>query len=56
MDPNATLKRMLYLAAVLQDQGDLDPEIGAELATLVQSMNDWLARGGFLPAAWAIGR
>jgi hypothetical protein len=56
MDPNETLKRMLYLAAVLQDQGDPDPEIGAELATLVQAMNDWLSRGGFLPAAWAMGR
>lgn len=30
MDPNATLDRMLYLAAILQDQGDPDPETGAE--------------------------
>ena len=56
MDPNATLKQMLHLAAILQDQGDPDPEIAAELATLVQAMNDWLARGGFLPAAWETGR
>lgn len=56
MDPNATLDRMLSLAALLQDQDDPDPETGAELATLVLAMNDWIARGGFLPAAWAIGR
>lgn len=56
MDPNATLKQMLYLAAVIQDTSDPDPADAAELGALVQAMNDWLARGGFLPAAWAIGR
>ena len=53
MDPNETLKQMLeqtrLVIAVSDDVNAL------KLADYVNAMNEWLSKGGFLPAAWVAG-
>lgn len=60
MDPDANLERLLELARAL---ADLDPvesseetEQAIELAHTVIALHDWLAKGGFLPKDWDLGR
>lgn len=58
VDPNELLKQLRGLAA--ETMADLDdPEIAedvsggeAAMATKFLELDDWLARGGFLPLAW----
>lgn len=50
MDPNANLARIREL---LNNSGDSTSDDVEELEMLVRSMDEWLSRGGFLPAAWA---
>lgn len=56
MDPNANLKEQQELAAVLlecQYEAWADVEVGAlRLAELVQALDEWIKKGGALPAAW----
>ena len=60
MDPNAALAEMLDLAR--SHQAELDDESGnnhadtGRLADLVVGLHEWIASGGFLPAAWNAGR
>lgn len=61
MDPNAALAEIVQLAnAVLDDEAITYPDnLGADataLATAVQELHTWLSAGGFLPAAWSVGR
>lgn len=50
MDPNETLARIRVLCTA--DGAWLDPE-ASELSELVEVLDEWLTRGGFLPSAWA---
>lgn len=59
MDPNANLKEQLELATEIQgivDQSYADTvttaDKGIRLAELVLALNEWISKGGFLPAEW----
>ena len=55
MDPNETLRRMRELAAEIPklDMESLaDHWKATELAELVEALDNWITKGGFLPAAW----
>jgi hypothetical protein len=52
MDPEANLRRQLAIArAAVYAEAD-DPTL-VELAELVLALDEWIARGGFLPPRWA---
>lgn len=63
MDPNANLSEQLTLARCILDANgssrqyhlqtgrDLDEDV-VQLAELVQALNGWITKGGFLPSAW----
>lgn len=55
MDPNETL-RLLRLT-IAQMRVDENPDIrkahAAEVAEYFEALDEWLSRGGFLPAAWS---
>lgn len=67
MDPDVTLRRLRELAGEIEAIADKPTEAGAahaaaqsslaslsaELAELFDALDDWILRGGFLPAAWA---
>jgi hypothetical protein len=55
MDPNATLARIRALVAQARDRGPLDGDDAEELAALVEALDEWLTRGGFLPVDWQSG-
>ncbi len=66
MDPNANLREQLQLARDIQttwdhcgEDGNLSLEqinhvadAANRLAELVLALNEWIARGGFLPDQW----
>lgn len=59
MDPNANLTEQLALAAAFlraadDDEPDQSPDMddARRLAELVLALDEWLRRGGFLPADW----
>lgn len=60
MDPNANLAEIReHAAAIISALDSDDREVGFDfvlsaetLATLVQSLDEWITRGGFLPTAW----
>jgi len=55
MDPNANLREQLSLARYILAEKS-DNTIGAvRLAELVEALDDWIARGGFLPERWRDG-
>lgn len=69
MDPEANLKEQRTLAEDIidilddetNDEQDYDvlAEVAAQamrLAELVQAMDQWMSRGGFMPSDWAKGR
>jgi len=56
VDPNETLSRLRALAAEILATADRstdgdDPE-GVAMAELFQALDEWIERGGFLPAPW----
>lgn len=60
MDPNTLLRILRDLAQKLLDDdanaytGNETPEQAAELlAQGLQDLDEWLSKGGFLPAAWS---
>ena len=57
MDPTMNLEMQRRLAARLVVRSELGQPIGADdavrLAELVIALDEWLARGGFLPSQWA---
>jgi len=53
MDPNAALDELIGLAT--SDLREFGDEVH-RLAELVLALDDWLARGGFLPTRWNAGR
>lgn len=70
MDPNEALRALLERAEEAQDiadnaadDGTLTMEmkdrltdIAIESAQFIQALDEWLSRGGFLPAKWQKGR
>ena len=57
MDPNANLKQQLQRALKIlrdADSGRPDENDGLLLAELVQALDEWIRRGGFLPDAWKL--
>lgn len=60
MDPNATLMELRALAQAHMDEGPeetgLDVADAVRMAELVQALDEWITRGGFLPDAWQKGR
>ncbi len=52
MDPDANLEELRRLVAQ-RHGGGLDEHDVLRLADLIESLDDWLSRGGFLPADWA---
>lgn len=58
MDPNANLKEQLELAAEIIKSSDanegyfFDPAKAVRLAELVEALDGWLSKGGFLPGKW----
>lgn len=60
MDPNETLRKLRRLLSTRQNLDDLgDPDtdlelikVGDDIAELVESLDNWLSRGGFPPDAW----
>ncbi len=62
MDPNATLSQLRRVVARIHDNDATprDPETAAMLqdadllATLFDSLDEWISRGGFLPEGWKV--
>lgn len=52
MDPDATLRELRELAA----RSAFDADDAIRFAQLVEALDGWLSRGGFLPKAWAVPR
>ena len=57
MDPNACLTELLQLAAEGIRRSDIDEaSLNADktdrMCELVQALDGWLSKGGFLPQAW----
>ena len=51
MDPNAALDEIRSIVA--RADGGLGRSDAERLAELVDGLDGWLSRGGFLPADWA---
>ncbi len=51
MDPNATLAEIRQLTKEILD-GNGSEYDAARLAELVEGLDNWLSRQGFLPTAW----
>lgn len=59
MDPDRCLADLLGEARqVLADDANVEvhADSAVEMAASILALHDWLAGGGFLPAAWASGR
>lgn len=55
MDPEQALENMRTAAGNLADDDTL-PEDVTLLVESVQALDEWLSKGGFLPADWSKGR
>jgi hypothetical protein len=59
MDPNATLEELRKLVARVHkdyedpDGNGVDQDDADRLATLIESLDQWITKGGFLPKAWS---
>ena len=52
MDPDVVLAEALDLAVRLID-GEAEDGDAVRLAELIVALDRWMARGGFMPSAWA---
>jgi hypothetical protein len=52
VDPNATLAVIRTLVRRFIEAPSFDEDRGNELADAVNSLDEWLSRGGFPPNAW----
>lgn len=54
MDPNANLKEQLEIARAILSDDEYDTGYDAvRLAELVEALNEWIVKGGFLPKDWS---
>lgn len=56
MDPDATLDDIHDLLNDILNRDQADEHTAIELAEKVNALDQWLAKGGFLPAGWAAHR
>jgi hypothetical protein len=58
MDPNANLDEQLDIVQRMlnQESEHIDTGDAVRLAELVEALNEWICKGGFLPATWDRGR
>jgi len=54
MDPNATLKEILELVQKLDRDEDQFSQDVSQLCALIEGLDNWLSRGGFLPRRWRV--
>jgi CheY-specific phosphatase CheX len=52
MDIDYALKTALEIARKMQDGHGIDHDDADELATLMIEIDNWIRKGGSLPAAW----
>ena len=52
MDPNALLDAIRDLRIAIAAKGEFDRDLARDFAELFQNLDEWLSRGGFLPADW----
>jgi hypothetical protein len=52
MDPDAALAQIRELVAKQQTDNELSDGDTAELVELVDSLDEWLTKGSFLPTEW----
>lgn len=55
MDPNACLKEIRELGEQIRS-GDVRESVIEDYASAVTALDEWLAKGGFLPSAWELNR
>jgi hypothetical protein len=54
MDPNANLEEMREIAKTILSGEEYDTGYDAvRLAELVEALDEWITKGGFLPKAWS---
>lgn len=58
MDVNATLARLRELVKEIDAAADNEhkADIADEFADLIDGLDQWITRGGFLPSAWQRGQ
>jgi hypothetical protein len=52
MDPDATLAQIRELMATHHTHNDLGEEETAQLVELIDALDEWMTKGGFLPTDW----
>jgi hypothetical protein len=52
MDPNETLKTILRLVKQWRFNGEWDENETNALIEHVEYLDEWLSKGGFIPASW----
>jgi len=52
MDPDANLSEQRRIAEQIVENGAIDADRAERLAELVLALDEWLKKGGFLPARW----
>jgi len=54
MDPNENLRRLreLYKQIIERDEYEGVYHQACEMADLIEALDNWLTKGGFLPADW----
>lgn len=56
MDPDANLEEQLRIAKRVLDADGCDAGDIVRLAELVDALDGWISKGGFLPKRWADGQ
>lgn len=58
MDPDENLRQQRQIRRRILDRETkgLYEEDAVRLAELSEAMDEWLGKGGFLPAPWSLGR
>jgi hypothetical protein len=51
VDPNVALEKLLGIASRIHD-GEEGPHDAGEMADLIDELDHWLSRKGFLPDRW----
>lgn len=60
MDPDEALARLLVMAAQVELMDTIAdsnvPDYAAEMAAIVLDLDEWFAKGGFVPKRWREGK
>ncbi len=51
MDPDEALRRIREIVKRVNENDNFESDV-PELGNLVQALDEWLTKGGFLPALW----